>query len=111
MSQGDGKDLIRTASGVVATLSVNNVEEVTALLRPEPSIERFPDPPGLLLVLRCRLVALFGSHPTLCQTKSVVPERIDFHGLASSRRYHPPVDLRVHPGELIALGSLTQQAV
>ena len=49
--------------------------------------------------------------PALHQPQRVVPERVDLDRLAAPRRHDPVADLGVHPGELIALGALAQQAV
>ena len=65
----------------------------------------------MLAEARGRLVALLLAYPALEQAQRVVPERIDLHGLAAPRRHHPVADLGVHPGELIAVLALAQQAV
>ena len=51
------------------------------------------------------------AHPALEQAERVVPERVDLDRLAAPRRHHPAVALGVHPGELVALGALAEQAV
>ena len=49
--------------------------------------------------------------PACQQAQRVVPQRVDLDRLAAPRRHHPVVDLGVHPGQLVALGALAQQAV
>src|SRR5207253_2737267 len=58
-----------------------------------------------------RSVAPLLLQPALEQTQRIVPEGIDLHRFATSRRHHPSVDLRVHPRELITLSALHEQAV
>src|SRR5690242_7552729 len=49
--------------------------------------------------------------PRFQKPQGVVPKGIDFDRLASPRRDNPVTDLGVHPGELISLLSLAQEAV
>ena len=51
------------------------------------------------------------AHPVFEEPEGVVPERVDLHRLTAPGRDDPVVHLGVHPGELVALGTLAQQAV
>ena len=45
------------------------------------------------------------------QPQRVVPERVDLHRFAAARSDDPAIHFRIHPGELIALRALAQQAI
>ncbi len=53
----------------------------------------------------------FLAEPVFEQAQRIVPERVDFDGFAAARGDDPAVHFRIHPGELIALRALAQQAV
>src|SRR5262245_53844556 len=44
-------------------------------------------------------------------TQRVVPQGLDFDGLAAPRGHHPITDLDVHPGELDAILPGSEQAI
>ena len=49
--------------------------------------------------------------PPRQQPKRVVEERVDLDRLPTPRRHHPVAHLGVHPGQLVAVGALAQEAV
>src|SRR5258705_5250769 len=91
-------------------LAIDHVVEVTALLVPEPGVERIARADSCFVHLWRKRVALLAQPPGE-ERERVVPERVDLYRLAAARRHHPPVDLRVHPGQLNVLLSLPQKAV
>src|ERR687897_2749782 len=91
------QQLIRPAGRVVSGLAVHDVVQVAACLVPEAAIERLATALGQRRDRQGGLVAFFLAQPSLQQPKRVVPERIDFDGLASARGHDPAVDLRIHP--------------
>src|SRR5262249_41159245 len=59
-----------------------------------------------------RSVALIAViQPRMEQSEGVVPQRINLHCLAAPWGHYPVADLGVHPGKLIARGTLAEQAV
>ena len=52
-----------------------------------------------------------GAQPVAQQAQRVVPQRVDLDRLAAARGHDPVADLGVHPGQLIALLALGQEAV
>ena len=59
----------------------------------------------------CGLVSLLLAHPLCEQAQGVIPEGVDLHGLATSWRHHPIAYFGVHPGQLVALLPLLQEAI
>src|SRR5262245_2751316 len=102
------KDLIRAKRCIVAIFSIDDIIEITARVIPEATVERFVGSLCEIVVASGFDVAEFFAHPAFCQSQRVVPKRIDFDRLAASRGYYPIADLRIHPGELVALLSLRQ---
>ena len=107
----DGEDLIGTARGIVALVPIDDIVEITASGVPKAPVEREPGFVGMLGEGASRLRALFLAEPTFQEPQRVVPERVDLHRFAAPRRHHPVADLGVHPGKLIPVLSLAQQAV
>ena len=60
--------------------------------------------------LRCVRPASLAS-PLFQQPQRVVPQCIDFDGLAATRSHDPVADFGIHPGELIAFCPLAEQSV
>src|SRR5439155_4522666 len=74
-------------------------------------IERLPCLLSVLNERACRFLTLLCVYPPGKQTQRVVPERIDLHRLAATRRHHPITDFGIHPGELIISLALTEESI
>src|SRR5690606_29973030 len=104
------ENLVRSTGGIVAAVfAVDYVVKVPDLRVPVARVET-----PLRLFGACAegsgiMVQL--ARPFRHETKRVVPQGLDFHGLAAARRYHPFADLGVHPGELIAGCARANQTV
>ena len=59
----------------------------------------------------CGLISLLLAHPAFEQAQGVIPQGVDLHRLAASWRHHPIADFGVHPGQLVALLPLGQEAI
>src|SRR5215218_964777 len=105
------QQLIGPARSVVSGLAVHDVIQVAACLVPEAAVERLATAISQRRGRQGGLVAFLLAQPSLQQPKRVVPERVDFNGLASARCDDPVADLRIHPRELVALCALTQQPI
>src|SRR4029450_12552131 len=107
------KHLIRPAGTVIPIRTIDHIVEIATLSVPESIVECALDPECACLEIQWRRTFLRPElvDPTLNQTERIEPERVDLHRLASPRCDDPIVDFRVHPGELISIGPLTQKAV
>ena len=51
------------------------------------------------------------SQPIYHQTRNVIPQRVDFDGLAPTGRDYPTIHFRIHPSELITFRALSEQSI
>src|SRR5262249_39998102 len=110
IGQTDGKDLIRPDS-TIALSTVDDIIETVGCLVPEQV--------GKTGVCTCShgAIALLASGIAIRlrqgfhNAQSVVPQRLNFHGLAIAWSYHPVTDSGIHPGELHARFSGREQSV
>ena len=112
VTEGNGKDLIRTQAGVILSIGrVDDVVEIAAGCIPETPIE--------LLGVGIRAVAVVTRHCRFVETLSeaghdaqrMLPQRIDLDRLADARRDDLGADLGVHPGQLHPIDAGLQQPV
>src|SRR5215467_4472010 len=114
MGEGDGEELVRAARWVVLAREVgalHDVVETVPLRIPEALIEGVLATRGVRGKGARRFLVTRSARPALEEPKRVVPQGVDLHGLPAPRRHHPAVALGVHPGELIALRPLDEEAV
>ena len=91
--------------------AVDDIVQVAPFGVPEALVEGRV---GLLRMLGqalCGLVSLLFAYPAFEQAQGVIPEGIDLDRFAAPRRHHPITDFGIHPGQLIALLPLAQQAI
>src|SRR5262249_54764103 len=111
MPKRDREDLVGATRGIVAALAVDYVVKIAALSVPEALVEGCKSQVGVLVQVPARGLVAPGYQPTFKQPQSVVPERVDLYGLPAPRSHDPLTHLRVHPGQLVAVGALVQQAI
>src|SRR5947209_5707469 len=111
MSQRDGQQLVRSAGGVVAFLSIDYVVEVASFGIPETRVERLPRSLCLSRQAICRSGSKLRPEPVSHEAQRVIPQCVDLHRLAPPGRHDPVANLGIHPGELIAWLSLPEQTV
>src|SRR5581483_3150436 len=97
------------ADARVRRTSVYNVVQITAVLVPQEAIEApLRECCHVAVALSCSVVP-----DRLCEAfhdaECVIPERLDFDGLAASWRYDPVTDLGIHPCKLHARFSAREQ--
>src|SRR5689334_5890810 len=96
--QADCEDLVR-ADRRVWRRTVCHIVQTASVLVPKETIETpARDRCHVSVTLLTRLVPELAGQ-ILHDAEGVIPERLDFNGLAAARRYDPVTDLGIHPGE------------
>src|SRR5688572_19137760 len=111
MIQRDGQQLIWPAGGIVALRAIDDVVKITLRRAPKFFIERVFSFVGPSAYVARLLLIVFFRDPFLQKPKGVVPECIDFNGLAATRSDNPIANFRIHPRQLVSFFALTQQRV
>ena len=111
MIQRDGQQLIRPAGGIVALRAIDDVVKITLRRAPKFFIERVFSFVGPSAYIARLLLVVFFRDPFLQKPQGVVPECIDFNGLAAARSDNPIANFSVHPRQLVSFFALAQQPV
>src|SRR5262249_28454763 len=110
IGQTDSEELVRP-NGAIALSTVDDIIETVGRLIPEQAVKTG--------VCTCShgAIALLAGAIVIClvqglhNAQGVVPQRLNFHGLAIAWGYHPVTDSGIHPGKLHARFSSCEQTV